>query len=50
VEVANLILQDLGLKESGINFISCPGCGRTQINIEKLASQVEKKFQPSRLI
>ena len=44
VEVANLILQDLGLKESGINFISCPGCGRSQIDIEKLASQVEKKI------
>jgi (E)-4-hydroxy-3-methylbut-2-enyl-diphosphate synthase len=44
VEVANLILQDLGLKESGINFVSCPGCGRSQIDIEKLASQVEKKI------
>ncbi len=44
VEVANLILQDLGLKKSGINFISCPGCGRSQIDIEKLASQVEKRI------
>ncbi|HPU94433.1 MAG TPA: flavodoxin-dependent (E)-4-hydroxy-3-methylbut-2-enyl-diphosphate synthase [Candidatus Saccharicenans sp.] len=44
VEVANLLLQDLGLKKTGINFISCPGCGRSQVDIQKLATQVEKRI------
>ncbi len=44
VEVANLLLQDLGLKKSGINFISCPGCGRCQVDIQKLATQIERRI------
>lgn|SRR5574344_1256160 len=38
------ILRSLGLKQSGVNFISCPTCGRTQIDLIKLAKQVEEKF------
>ncbi|HNS06091.1 MAG TPA: flavodoxin-dependent (E)-4-hydroxy-3-methylbut-2-enyl-diphosphate synthase, partial [Candidatus Saccharicenans sp.] len=44
VEVANLLLQDLGLKKGGINFISCPGCGRCQVDIQKLATQIERRI------
>ncbi|MDD8021059.1 MAG: flavodoxin-dependent (E)-4-hydroxy-3-methylbut-2-enyl-diphosphate synthase [Acidobacteriota bacterium] len=44
IEVANLILQDLGLKKAGINFISCPGCGRSQVDIQRLAAQIEKRI------
>ena len=44
VEVANLLLQDLGLKKAGINFVSCPGCGRSQVDIQKLATQVERRI------
>jgi len=39
------ILKDLGLRERGINFISCPTCGRTQIDLINIAKQVEQKLQ-----
>ena len=39
------ILKSLGLRERGINFISCPTCGRTQIDLIGLAKQVEERFK-----
>ena len=39
------ILKALGLKEKGVNFISCPTCGRTQIKLIELAKKVEEKFK-----
>lgn len=41
VKSAKLILRTLGLKMGGIEVVSCPTCGRTQINLIELASQVE---------
>ncbi|MCD8198604.1 MAG: flavodoxin-dependent (E)-4-hydroxy-3-methylbut-2-enyl-diphosphate synthase [Phascolarctobacterium sp.] len=42
VKVAYDILKALGLREYGPTVISCPTCGRTQIDIEHLALEVEK--------
>lgn len=39
------ILKSLGLKEQGVNFVSCPTCGRTQIDLIGLAKKVEEKFK-----
>ncbi len=39
------ILKALGLRERGVNFISCPTCGRTQIKLIELAKKVEKRFE-----
>ena len=39
------ILKSLGLRKKGINFISCPTCGRTQIDLIGLAKKVEERFQ-----
>lgn len=39
------ILKSLGLKEHGVNFVSCPTCGRTQIDLIGLAKKVEAKFK-----
>ena len=39
------ILKGLGLRQRGVNFISCPTCGRTQINLINLAKKVEEKFK-----
>lgn len=39
------ILKSLGLREHGVKFISCPTCGRTQIDLIKLAKQVEERFK-----
>ena len=44
VKVAFEILKSLGLREYGPTLISCPTCGRTQINLEKLALEVEKRL------
>lgn len=39
------ILKSLGLRERGVNFVSCPTCGRTQIDLIGLAKKVEEKFK-----
>ncbi len=39
------ILKSLGLRERGVNFISCPTCGRTRIDLISLAKKVEEKFK-----
>ena len=39
------ILKSLGLRQKGINFVSCPTCGRTQIDLIGLAKQVEERFK-----
>ncbi len=44
VDVAYEILRSLGLESRGINFISCPGCGRTEVDLRKIATEVEKKL------
>lgn len=42
VKSAKLILRTLGLRKGGIEVVSCPTCGRTQIDLIGLASKVEK--------
>ena len=44
VKLAKQILKTLGLRKGGVNFISCPTCGRTQIDLIGLAKKVEEKF------
>ncbi len=44
VKVAYDILKSLGLREYGPTLISCPTCGRTKINLEKLALEVERRL------
>ena len=41
VKSAKLILRTLGLRTGGIEVVSCPTCGRTQIDLIGLANQVE---------
>lgn len=41
VKVAKEILQALDIRKFGVNFISCPTCGRTQIDLVKLAKKIE---------
>lgn len=42
VKSAKLILRTLGLRKGGIEVVSCPTCGRTKIDLIKLAGEVEK--------
>ena len=39
------ILKGLGLREKGVNFVSCPTCGRTRIDLISLAKKVEERFK-----
>ncbi len=41
VKSAKLILRTLGLRKGGIEVVSCPTCGRTQIDLIGLANRVE---------
>lgn len=42
ITTAKLILKTLGLRTGGIDVVSCPTCGRTQIDLISLANQVEQ--------
>lgn len=42
IKSAKNILKSLGLRNDGIEVISCPTCGRTKINLIGLANQVEE--------
>jgi len=44
VKVGIEILKSLNLREHGINLISCPTCGRTQINLINIAEEVQEKL------
>ena len=41
IKSAKLILKTLGLRSGGISVVSCPTCGRTQIDLIGLANKVE---------
>jgi (E)-4-hydroxy-3-methylbut-2-enyl-diphosphate synthase len=45
VKSAKLILKALGLRKGGVELVSCPTCGRTQIDLIGLAGQVEAMIQ-----
>lgn len=44
VRVAFQILASLGLRRRGPNVISCPTCGRVEVDLRRLAADVEKKL------
>lgn len=49
IRSAKLILKTLGLRGGGIEVVSCPTCGRTQIDLIGLANQVESMVQEFQL-
>jgi (E)-4-hydroxy-3-methylbut-2-enyl-diphosphate synthase len=40
VKVGNQILESLGLRERGLEIVSCPSCGRAQVDVYRLAEEV----------
>lgn len=44
VQAAQKLLKALGLRNGGIKFVSCPTCGRTEIDLIGLAKQAEERF------
>lgn len=45
VRVGYDILKSLGLRQRGVNFVSCPTCGRCQIDLIQVAEDVERRLQ-----
>jgi (E)-4-hydroxy-3-methylbut-2-enyl-diphosphate synthase len=41
--IAKKLLQVLELRPSGVNVIACPSCGRAEVDVHKLASEVERR-------
>jgi (E)-4-hydroxy-3-methylbut-2-enyl-diphosphate synthase len=45
IKSAKIILKTLGYRKGGVEVVSCPTCGRTQIDIITLANEVEKMVE-----
>ncbi len=45
VRVGIDVLKALGLRKGGLTFVSCPSCGRADVDLVKLAKQVEDEFK-----
>lgn len=45
IYAAKDILNVLGLRNQGVKFVSCPTCGRTQLNLIKIANEVENRLK-----
>jgi (E)-4-hydroxy-3-methylbut-2-enyl-diphosphate synthase len=46
VEVGYEILKALGLRQKGVVMVACPSCGRADVDIRKLANEVERLLKP----
>ena len=44
IPVAYEILRSLELRSRGVTFVSCPSCGRVEIDVLKIANEVEKRL------
>jgi (E)-4-hydroxy-3-methylbut-2-enyl-diphosphate synthase len=45
VSVGIAILKAAGLRKGGVKFVSCPTCGRTEIDLISLATETEKRVR-----
>ncbi|HIJ86697.1 MAG TPA: flavodoxin-dependent (E)-4-hydroxy-3-methylbut-2-enyl-diphosphate synthase [Desulfuromonadales bacterium] len=45
VRVGYDILKAVGVRQRGVDFVSCPTCGRCQIDLVRVAEEVEKRLQ-----
>jgi len=45
VKVAKQILQALGLRRTGLDLVSCPSCGRAEVDVIALTAQVQQRLE-----
>ena len=45
VVFAKALLKSIGLRKSGVEIVSCPTCGRTQVDLERIAEAVERRAE-----
>ena len=46
VLLAKQILKACGIRKAGIDFVSCPTCGRTKVDLPSIAADIETRLQP----
>ncbi len=46
VILAKEILKTCGIRKAGIDFVSCPTCGRTKVDLPSIAADIESKLKP----
>lgn len=46
VTFARELLNAIGMRGDGINLVSCPTCGRTQVDLEAITAEIEKGLRP----
>ena len=44
VYFAKEILESMGLRQPKVNLVSCPTCGRTRVNLQHLAEEVDRRL------
>ncbi|MBR3755991.1 MAG: flavodoxin-dependent (E)-4-hydroxy-3-methylbut-2-enyl-diphosphate synthase [Firmicutes bacterium] len=44
VYFAKEILESMGLRQPKVNLVSCPTCGRTKVNLQHLAEEVDRRL------
>ncbi|MDD4908574.1 MAG: flavodoxin-dependent (E)-4-hydroxy-3-methylbut-2-enyl-diphosphate synthase [Candidatus Omnitrophica bacterium] len=49
VRSGRVILESLGLKKGGIEIISCPTCGRCEVNLRQMVRELENRLSVLRL-
>ena len=49
VRVAYAILQSLGLRSRGVNFITCPTCGRVEVDMMRYAAAISRRLRSIRV-
>jgi (E)-4-hydroxy-3-methylbut-2-enyl-diphosphate synthase len=43
--VGHELLRSLCLRQGGFRLVSCPGCGRLQVSLHRLASEIEERLR-----
>lgn len=43
---AKELLRAIGLKKESINLVSCPTCGRTKVNLQEIATEIQRALEP----
>lgn len=46
VVFAKELLRAIGLKKESINLVSCPTCGRTKVNLQEIATEIQRALEP----
>lgn len=49
VKAAKQILQSLGLRQTGLDLVACPSCGRAELDVFALTAQVQKRLEDLKL-